>query len=243
MLYLFVVIIFSIKNIFFTFLSLRGPRGAMIFYRKGSRKVVAKKEIFYDLQSKIDSAVFPGHQGGPHNHTIGALAVALKQAQTPEFKEYQQQVLKNCKRMADSLLSKKYSLVSGGTDNHLVLVDLRSKDIDGSRVEFLLEMVNIYVNKNTVPGDKSALVPSGLRLGSPAMTTRGLVEEDFDRIVEFLDRGVNITKRLKNESRAAGGVKLFEFKKFVLNNGVNDKEVKELKAEVTAFANKFDFLY
>ena len=127
---------------------MRGPRGAMIFYRKGTRKINAKKEITYDLKSRIDNAVFPGHQGGPHNHTIAALAVALKQAQTPDFKEYQTQVLKNCKRMSEALLSRKYSLVSGGTDNHLVLVDLRSKDIDGSRVEFLLELTNIYVNKN-----------------------------------------------------------------------------------------------
>lgn len=214
----------------------------MIFYRKGSRQVTAKKEVIYDLKAKIDSAVFPGHQGGPHNHTITALAVALKQAQSPEFREYQQQVLKNCKRMADLLLAKQYSLVSGGTDNHLVLVDLRSKDIDGSRVEFVLEMVNIYANKNTVPGDKSALIPSGLRLGSPAMTSRGLVEEDFERIVEFLDRGVHITKRLKNESKTVG-TKLVDFKNFVSEKGREDKELRELKEEVKFFSNKFDFFY
>ncbi len=212
----------------------------MIFYRKGTRKIDAKKEITYDLKSKIDSSVFPGHQGGPHNHTIAALAVALKQAQTPEFREYQLQVLRNCKRMSEVLLSKKYSLVSGGTDNHLVLVDLRSKDIDGSRVEFLLELVNIYVNKNTVPGDKSALIPSGLRLGSPAMTSRGLLEEDFERIVEFLDRGVIITKRMKSECK---GSKLVDFKGFVKNNGEKDPEVMKLKEEVKNFANKFDFVY
>ena len=214
----------------------------MIFYRKGTRKINAKKEITYDLKSRIDNAVFPGHQGGPHNHTIAALAVALKQAQTPDFKEYQTQVLKNCKRMSEALLSRKYSLVSGGTDNHLVLVDLRSKDIDGSRVEFLLELTNIYVNKNTVPGDTSALIPSGLRLGSPAMTSRGLMEGDFDQIVEFLDRGVQITKRFKNESKSIG-TKLVDFKTYVKKNAPEDKEVKALKEEVKTFANKFDFLY
>lgn len=221
---------------------MRGPRGAMIFYRKGSRRVDAKKEILYDLKGKIDSAVFPGHQGGPHNHTISALAVALKQAQSPEFKEYQEQVLKNCKSMASALLSKKYSLVSGGTDNHLVLVDLRSKDIDGSRVEFLLELANIYANKNTVPGDKSALIPSGLRLGTPAMTTRGLLESDFERIVEFLDRGVQITKRLKEQSKGAG-TKLADFKAFVTKNESGDKELLQLKKEVIEFSEKFDFIY
>ena len=214
----------------------------MIFYRKGTRKIDAKREITYDLKTKIDNAVFPGHQGGPHNHTISALAVALKQAQSPEFKEYQTQVLKNCKRMSEALLAKKYSLVSGGTDNHLVLVDLRSKDIDGSRVEFLLELANIYVNKNTVPGDKSALIPSGLRLGSPAMTSRGLMEEDFDRIVEYLDRGVQITKRLKSESKSVG-TKLVDFKNYVKKTAGDDKELKVLKEEVRGFANKFDFLY
>lgn len=214
----------------------------MIFYRKGTRKIDAKREITYDLKTKIDNAVFPGHQGGPHNHTISALAVALKQAQSPEFKEYQTQVLKNSKRMSEALLSKKYSLVSGGTDNHLVLVDLRSKDIDGSRVEFLLELANIYVNKNTVPGDKSALIPSGLRLGSPAMTSRGLMEEDFERIVEYLDRGVQITKRLKSESKSVG-TKLVDFKNYVKKTAGDDKELKALKEEVRGFANKFDFLY
>lgn len=221
---------------------MRGPRGAMIFYRKGSRRIDSKREIQYDLKNKIDASVFPGHQGGPHNHTISALAVALKQAQSPEFKEYQQQVLKNCKSMAEALLAKKFSLVSGGTDNHLVLVDLRSKEIDGSRVEFLLELANIYVNKNTVPGDKSALIPSGLRLGTPAMTSRGLVEKDFRTIVEFLDRGVQITKRFKEDAKSVG-TKLADFKNFVGKNAKNDKELSELKKEVVQFSEKFEFLY
>jgi glycine hydroxymethyltransferase len=129
-------------------------------------------------------------------------------------------------------------LVSGGTDNHLVLVDLRSKQIDGSRVENLLENVNIYSNKNTVPGDKSALVPSGLRLGTPAMTTRGLIEKDFERIVELLDKGVELTKVYKKNS----GPKLADFKAYVKQNE-NAKEMKELREEVEEFSNKFDFLY
>jgi Serine hydroxymethyltransferase len=114
--------------------SLRGPRGAMIFYRKGQRGTTKKGEpIMYDIGEKINFAVFPGLQGGPHNHTIAGLACALKQAQTPEFKEYQQQVVKNAKAMGDAMLARGYDLVSGGTENHIVLADLRSKNIDGAR--------------------------------------------------------------------------------------------------------------
>ena len=110
--------------------SLRGPRGAMIFYRKGVRRVTKKGvEIPYDLEEKINFAVFPGLQGGPHNHTIAALATALKQAASPEFKKYQEQVLQNSKRLAETLTKAGYSLVSGGTDNHLVLVDLKPQQV------------------------------------------------------------------------------------------------------------------
>jgi glycine hydroxymethyltransferase len=114
--------------------SLRGPRGAMIFFRKGQRGTTKKgAPIMYDLEEKINFAVFPGLQGGPHNHTISGLACALKQAQSEEFKAYQQKVLQNSKALADTLQKHGYNLVSGGTDNHIVLTDLRSKDIDGSR--------------------------------------------------------------------------------------------------------------
>lgn len=140
--------------------SLRGPRGAMIFYRKGIRNVNKKGEkVMYNLEESINASVFPGHQGGPHNHTIAALAVALKQAHTKEFKEYQENVLVNAKALANKLGKGGlgYEIVSGGTDNHLVLVDLKSKGIDGARVERVLELVNVATNKNTVPGDVSAV--------------------------------------------------------------------------------------
>merc|ERR1719163_1139043 len=164
--------------------SLRGPRGAMIFFRRGVKGTDKKgNKIMYDLEDKINQAVFPGLQGGPHNHTITALAIALKAAGSPEFKEYQTQVLKNSAAMAKALSAKGYNLVSGGTENHLVLVDLRDKNVDGARVERVLELVDINCNKNTVPGDKSALQPHGLRVGAPAMTTRGLVEKDFEETV------------------------------------------------------------
>ena len=150
--------------------SLRGPRGGMIFFRRGG-------DIGDKFESAINNAVFPGLQGGPHNHTIGGLAVALKQACEPEFKVYQQQVVKNSQALATRLVELGYTLVSGGTDNHLVLLDLRPKGLDGARVEAVLEKAEITLNKNSVPGDKSAIVPGGIRIGAPAMSTRGLVEE------------------------------------------------------------------
>lgn len=155
--------------------SLRGPRGAMIFYRKGVRSVNKKGEkTMYDLENKINFSVFPSMQGGPHNHTISALATALKQCNSPEYRAYQHQVVKNCKRFSEVLLSQGYNLVGGGTDNHLVCVDLRkSRNVmDGARVERVLELANIAANKNTVPGDVSAMSPGGIRMGTPALTSR-----------------------------------------------------------------------
>ncbi|KAL8866741.1 MAG: hypothetical protein Q9174_006111, partial [Haloplaca sp. 1 TL-2023] len=224
--------------------SLRGPRGAMIFFRKGVRRTDKKgnKEL-YDLEGPINASVFPGHQGGPHNHTITALAVALQQAQSKEFKEYQQAVLANAKALANRLGKPKsegglgYTIVSGGTDNHLVLIDLKTHSIDGARVERVLELVGVASNKNTVPGDKSAMKPGGLRMGSPAMTTRGFQEEDFERVAEIVDRAVVLTQRLDGECvremekrgrKNPGSVKAFlEFLE-----GEDVPEVVQLRREV-----------
>src|SRR6201995_2565274 len=164
--------------------SLRGPRGAMIFFRKGLRSKDPKtgKEIMYDLEGPINFSVFPGHQGGPHNHTITALAVALKQAATPEFKAYQEQVLKNAKALETEFKELGYKLVADGTDSHMVLLDLRPQSLDGARVEAVVEQVNIACNKNSLPGDKSALTPCGIRIGAPAMTSRGCGEDDVKRV-------------------------------------------------------------
>jgi len=181
--------------------SLRGPRGAMIFFRKTFKtKDKAGKETVIDFEEKINSAVFPGLQGGPHNHTIAALAVALKQASTPEFREYARQILKNNKRMCEVLMKVGYKVVSGGTDNHLMLIDLRPKCITGSKVEKVMERAGIALNKNTVPGDVSAMNPGGIRIGSPAMTTRGLLEKDFEKIAEFLDRAVRISLEMQDKT-------------------------------------------
>lgn len=189
----------------------------------------------WDLKSKIDSAVFPGHQGGPHNHTIAAISTALYQCKFPEYTHYQQMVLKNAKAMGDALVEKGYGLVSGGTDTHLLLVDLNSKNLDGTRVDNVLDLINIAINKNTVPGDKSPLNPSGIRLGSPAMTSRGLIEDDFREVIGLLDKGVKYAGELKKKYP-----KKVDFKNWVKNEGKNDRIIKELKQEVNGFATKFD---
>jgi len=232
--------------------SLRGPRGAMIFFRKGIRSVDKKGlETMYDLEGPINASVFPGHQGGPHNHTITALAVALQQASTPEFKEYQKTVIHNAKALADRLGEGKgsgglgYEVVSGGTDNHLVLVDLKSKSIDGARVERILELVGVAANKNTVPGDKSAMKPGGIRMGTPAMTTRGFQPEDFKRVADIVHRAVEITKRLDGAAKEAaeksgrknpGSVNAFREH---VGEGQEVTEIVQLRQEVEDWVGTF----
>eukprot|EP00656_Telonema_subtile_P013827 TRINITY_DN1702_c0_g1_i1.p1 TRINITY_DN1702_c0_g1~~TRINITY_DN1702_c0_g1_i1.p1 ORF type:complete len:499 (-),score=143.74 TRINITY_DN1702_c0_g1_i1:131-1627(-) len=215
--------------------SLRGPRGAMIFFKKGVRSTTKKgKNIMYDLEEKINFSVFPGHQGGPHNHTIAGLAVALKQSMEPEFKLYQEQVLRNCKVLASELQGHGINLVSGGTDNHLLLADLRSTGVDGARVEHVLECAHVAVNKNTVPGDKSALLPSGLRLGTPALTSRGMVEDDFKTVAELLHRGIQTAATIK---QGLSSKKLADFKSHVEANEI--PEIDELRKDVEDFASQF----
>ncbi|KAK3395232.1 serine hydroxymethyltransferase-domain-containing protein [Podospora didyma] len=234
--------------------SLRGPRGSLIFFRRGVRRTNAKTgaEELYNLENPINASVFPGHQGGPHNHTIAALAVALKQAQSPEFRAYQSQVLTNAKALARRLGGPKekgglgYTLVSGGTDNHLILADLKPQGIDGSRVERILELVGVAANKNTVPGDKSALMPGGLRMGTPAMTTRGFNEEDFSRVADIVDRSVSIAVRIdkaarkaaeeKGEAKTAGRLKTFLA---YLGDGSTDSEIIQLRSEVADWVSTY----
>lgn len=215
--------------------SLRGPRGAMIFYRKGQKSTNKKTgaPIMYDLENKINFSVFPGLQGGPHNHTISGLACALKQASSQEFKDYQSQVLKNSQALASGLQTRGFELVSGGTENHIVLADLRPKGVDGSRVERVLELAHIAANKNTVPGDVSAMVPGGLRMGSPALTSRGFVESDFEQVAEFVDRAVSIAADIKEKS----GPKLKDFREYLEKNEI--PEIIQLRDEVESFAKQF----
>ncbi|KAL3696438.1 hypothetical protein R1sor_010514 [Riccia sorocarpa] len=210
--------------------SLRGPRGGMIFYKKGT-------VLGLDLEMAINNAVFPGLQGGPHNHTIGGLAVCLKQAASPEFKSYQQQIIKNAQALAGRLSELGYTLVSGGTDNHLVLVDLRPLGIDGARAERVLDLASITLNKNSVPGDKSAVVPGGVRIGSPALTTRGLVEKDFVKVADFIHEGVGLAIKAKSQVQ---GTKVKDFLEYVQSHGCGiRRELQDLKARVEEFATQF----
>ncbi|KHN06938.1 Serine hydroxymethyltransferase, mitochondrial [Glycine soja] len=210
--------------------SLRGPRGGMIFFKKDTVHGV-------DLEPAINNAVFPGLQGGPHNHTIGGLAVCLKYAQSPEFKNYQNQVVANCKALAQQLIEHGYKLVSGGSDNHLVLVDLRPSGLDGARVEKILDMASITLNKNSVPGDKSALVPGGIRIGTPAMTTRGLGEKEFSLIADFIHEGVQICLEAKS---LVSGTKLQDFLKFVSSFEFPlGEKISELRRKVEALTTQY----
>ncbi|XP_074652148.1 serine hydroxymethyltransferase, mitochondrial-like isoform X2 [Tubulanus polymorphus] len=217
--------------------SLRGPRAGMIFFRKGVKSVNAKtgKEIMYDYERRVNGAVFPSLQGGPHNAQIAALCVAFQQAMRPAFREYQEQVLKNAKAMSNALIERGYQVASGGTDTHLVLLDLRPKGIDGARVERVCELSEITVNKNTVPGDKSALVPSGLRLGAPALTSRDFKESDFVKVAHFIDEAVKISV----EAKPKAGKTVKDFKNFVDTDAETQKKIAELRHEVESFARKF----
>ena len=158
--------------------TLRGPRGGMVLCLKEYAKA-------------IDKAVFPGLQGGPLMHVIAAKAVSFKEALLPEFTLYQQQVIKNAEKLAEALNEYGYQLVSGGTENHLLLVDLRNKNLTGKEAEETLDSIGITVNKNAVPYDtQSPLITSGLRLGTPAVTSRGMQEEEMKTIAGLINRAL-----------------------------------------------------
>lgn len=214
--------------------SLRGPRSGMIFFRKGIKpeKKGQPEGAVYDYEDKINFAVFPSLQGGPHNHQIGALAVALKQVTSPGFKEYIKQVKSNISVLADHLISRGFKLVTDGTENHLLLWDLRPLGITGNKMEKVCELAHITLNKNAVFGDSSALSPGGVRIGSPAMTSRGLKESDFVRIGELLERAVRIALDVQEKY----GKPLKEFEKGLVDNA----EIAALRKDVEAFAAGFD---
>jgi glycine hydroxymethyltransferase len=170
--------------------TLRGPRGAMIICRE-------------ELREKIFPKVFPGLQGGPHNHTIAALGVALKEAMTPDFRKYASQIVKNAKQLAASLQTYDFQVVSGGTDNHVMLVDLRNKNIRGKQAQELLESAGIVANRNTIPFDpNSPFNPSGVRFGTPAITSRGMKEKEMKQIAAWINEVILNPKaavRIKKE--------------------------------------------
>jgi len=225
--------------------TLRGPRSGLIFARK-------------ELMPRIDSAVFPSLQGGPHNHQIAAVAVALKEANTPQFKAYSQNVILNAHALATALIHKGHSLTTNGTENHLILWDVRPHGVTGSKVEKVLEMIGITTNKNSVPGDTSAVNPGGVRVGTPALTTRGLGVQDFHRVADLLDRGCQlavdaqtVAREDKNERRQesgddhaekAGKVLLNEFLAVFQSSDELKSRVQDLRDEVEEFASSFPMM-
>ena len=190
--------------------TLRGPRGGIIMMGKDFENpwgLTTPKGEIRMMSHILDMAVFPGNQGGPLEHIIAAKAVAFGEALSDEFFTYQMQVQKNAKAMAAAFVSRGYHLISGGTDNHMMLIDLRNKGISGKDAEIALGKAEITVNKNMVPfDDKSPFVTSGIRVGTPAITTRGLVESDMETIVDLIDR--------------------------VLSNATNDELLEEIADEV-----------
>lgn len=172
--------------------TLRGPRGALILCNgKPSTPLKRVERSRENLPTLIDRAIIPGLQGGPHNHQTAAIAVALREASQPAFKEYGAQIVKNAQRLGEKLTEKGYNLVTGGTDNHLLLIDLASKDVRGKDAEAALGAAGITVNKNTVPFDpRPPFDPSGIRLGTPALTTRGMKEAEMDQIATWIDAAI-----------------------------------------------------
>lgn len=197
--------------------TLRGPRGALIFSRK-------------DLSDHIDSSVFPGLQGGPHNHTIAGIAIALERAKSDEFKKYALQTVINAKTLSQSLKSKGFKISSGGTDNHLVLINLTNKGVSGWFAALALEYAGIIVNRNTVPADTaSPYYPSGLRLGTPALTARGMREREMRKIANWINLVVkHIGKQSLPEDPDERQQYLREFKR----KFKNDVYLKKIRMQV-----------
>lgn len=195
--------------------TLRGPRGALILANGNPSNPLKKPErTVENIPSLIDRAIIPGLQGGPHNHQTAAIAVALGEALTPEFKEYGKQIAKNASKLADELTKRGFNLVTGGTDNHLMVVDLNNKDLSGKQGEKALGLAGITVNKNTVPFDpRSPYDPSGIRLGTPALTTRGMKEKEMEQVAEWIDQAIK--------------------------NASDEKKLGSLHKEITDFALKF----
>lgn len=210
--------------------SLRGPRSGMIFFR---REVVRGKEKI-NVEERVNNAVFPMLQGGPHMHQIAGVATQLKEVTTPEWKQYIVQVKANAKSLANGLTKRGHALASGGTDNHLMLWNLRPHGITGSKMEKLLDVCHITANKNSIVGDKSAITPGGVRLGTPALTTRGLTERHFDDVADFLTRAVEIGKEVQS---ATSSTKLVDFVKACEGNA----KLEGLGKEVREYALQFPF--
>ncbi len=211
--------------------SLRGPRGAML--------MVTQKGIEKDpeLPDKLDKAVFPGLQGGPHDNQTAAIAVALHEAETPEFRQYAKQIVKNTKALANELQKLGFTLTTGGTENHLIVVDLRSKKVNGALAAYALEQAGIIVNKNTIPYDPMPpFYPSGIRIGTPGATTRGMKEGDMKQIATWMDVVIREikNKQLPDEKEKRGPF-FKEFRAEVLMN----KTIKNISLDLKKYLHDF----
>lgn len=201
--------------------SLRGPRAGMIFYKKDER----------DFERKINDSVFPCLQGGPHEHQIAGIATQLKEVNTPAFKEYAHQIRLNAVALGNRLKEHGYKLVTDGTDNHLLLLDIRPNGLTGNKLEKVCDAVNITLNKNAIHGDRNAFAPGGVRIGTPALTTRGLKEKEFEQVADFLDRAIKISVDIQK----ASGKKLVDFVAAIPQN----KDIETLRNDVSKFATQF----
>lgn len=204
--------------------SLRSTRAALIFYKK-------------QYEKQINSTVFPGVQGGPHNHAIAGIAVQLKEVATPAFKEYARQVVKNCKHLAQCLQEKGYKIATDGTDTHLILWDLRPLKITGGKMSTICDATAITLNKNTVHGDKSALVPGGVRIGTPALTSRHFKEDDFSQVADYLHQACQLA--LKIDAAIPEDSKTRKLKDFKLAMKGFESEISALRKKVEDFADGY----
>ncbi len=211
--------------------TLRGPRGAIL--------MVTQKGLIKDpdLPQKIDKAVFPGLQGGPHDNQTAAIAVSLKEALKPSFRTYAGQIVKNAKKLSEELKKYGFNIVSGGTDNHLLLIDLSNKNVNGAIAAFALEKAGIVVNKNSVPNDKMPpFYPSGIRLGTPAITTRGLKEKEMIQVAKWINEAINVVTNYQlpqgKEERKRFWIK---FKKEIIRN----KKLNLISGNVKELTSKF----
>lgn len=211
--------------------TLRGPRGAILMVTdKGLKKDP-------DLADKIDKAVFPGLQGGPHDNQTAAIAVCLEEAGTPAFKKYGAQIVKNAQTLAEKLIRYGFDLVSGGTDNHLILIDLTNKKVNGAVAALALEVVGIVLNKNAVPNDPMPpFYPSGIRLGTPAITSRGMKEKDMVKVAGWIN---NVIQEVSGNELPRDKEERSKFWKKARIEIVKNQRLLKINKEVTTFAKKF----